>query len=203
MNSDLNLHFTDQAILKYLYSPHLDVIANIRRLFNYTKRIDIIMFEKLDDLRCYLGHKVPPWVVATNRNAQILVLDYEVWKARRYGNINQIIIHELVHVIIGNYKVKVPLWLNEGLAQYLAGQLGVVQVADLKIAIKDLYELNYQHRNFYGVSGEVILRLIAEYGLQTVVARIPKVNDYWEDDLFGVANLNYLINPTDVQTCKG
>jgi hypothetical protein len=196
LNSDLNLHFSDRSILKYLYTPvhYLNVIANIRKLFSNHKRIDILVFAALAELRHYLGHPVPAWVIAANVDNTILILDYELWKMRKYGNINQVIIHEMVHVILGDYKVTVPLWLNEGLAQYLAGQLdeGVAQRKPL--GAQNIYELNYHHEGLYGLSGRIVQKLIARYGLQTVISRLPQVADYRGDALFGTANIDDLLH---------
>jgi hypothetical protein len=196
LNSDLNLHFSDRSILKYLYTPvqYLNVIANIRELFTNYKRIDILVFAGLGELRKYLGHPVPAWVIAANLDNAILILDYELWKMRKYGNINQIIIHEMVHVILGNYKVPVPLWLNEGLAQYLAGQLDERVMQRKPPGAQSVYELNYHHEGLYSLSGRIVQKLIARYGLQTVISRLPQVADYRRDALFGAANVDDLIH---------
>jgi hypothetical protein len=196
VNLDLNLHFSDRAVLKYLYSPkqYLNVIANIRKLFDNYQRIDIFVFPGLSELIKYIGHPVPAWVIAANFGNAILLLDYEIWKKRKCGNVNQIIIHEMIHVLIGNFKAKVPVWLDEGLAQYLAGQLDDGVIHQEVLWVKSIYELNYGHKYFYYLSGWVVKQLIGQHGLHAVISRMAKVADYFGDELFGAANINDLIH---------
>jgi hypothetical protein len=195
LNLDLNLHFSDRAILKYFYDSdqYLSRIVDIRKLFNYQKRINIINFYKFEDLGRYLGWTVPEWVVATSLGRNILVLDYEIWKARQWGSVNQIILHELVHVILSNYKVKVPLWLNEGLALYLAGQWDDGQVKREGFVIKNIYDLNYNNTDVYAVSGGIVAKLINIYGLAAIIARIPEVVDFRSDVFFGEKSISSLL----------
>jgi hypothetical protein len=192
---NLNLHFSDRTILKYLYASdqYLSGIAAIRKLFNDYKRINVIMFYTLEDLMRYIGQIVPTWVIATNFGRSILVLDYEIWKSRQCGNLSQIILHELVHVIVCKYKVEVPIWLNEGLAQYLAGQLDTGPVRHREFLIHNIYDLNYLNTDVYAVSGWIITKFINTYGLPAIIARIPEVIDFRTDVFFGEKNIKSLL----------
>jgi hypothetical protein len=191
-----NLHFTEPAFLKYwnTQKPGLDEIVNLRRLFNYYRRVNLIMFPKPDDLRRYLGRAVPGWVIAACIENNILILDYEVWKTRQAETLTQIIIHEMVHVILGSFKVKVPIWLNEGLAQYLAGQRDTAPLVGSDIVDADVYNLNYNHSQLYDCSRRIVTNLINTYGLAAVISKISKVKDFRGDALFGEKNINGLVH---------
>jgi hypothetical protein len=189
-----NLYFSEPAILKYLDigEQHLDEIVSLRRLFKYYRRVNLLMFSTLNDLIGYLDRVVPAWAIATYNENNILILDYQLWKARQVGPFTQIILHELVHVIVSSLAVKVPLWLNEGLAQYLAGQLDMVPIISEKIATTNIYDLNHEHKYLYDLSGWMVANLINTYGLAAVISRIPQVVDFRSDAIFGEKNINGL-----------
>jgi hypothetical protein len=189
-----NLHFAELALLKHwdTQKQGLDQIVNLRRLFNYYRRVNLIMFSTLDDLRRYLGRAVPGWVIAACIENNILFLDYKVWKTREAGTLTQIILHEMVHVILGSFKGKVPIWLNEGLAQYLAGQCAITPINGNDLVDSDIYNLNYNNSQLYDCSGRIVANLINTYGLAVVISRISKVTDFREDALFGEKNIHSL-----------
>ncbi|GAA0696562.1 hypothetical protein GCM10008904_00640 [Paraclostridium ghonii] len=70
----------------------------------------------LKELEDLIETKVPKWVIGTSFDNVILILDHDKWKKSNNETVENLILHEFVHVVLNlKLKANLPIWLNEGL----------------------------------------------------------------------------------------
>lgn len=131
------------------------------------------------------------WVIGTIiGNSKILILSPEIWhKEAKMHNPDtepaSLIKHELVHIYvkqISNRK-SIPVWLNEGLAVFLSGQLHQHKLSSKDSAL--FFELTAEEKDWhgiinskvdaYGVAGFFLEYLSREYSLEIIIKLIERI----------------------------
>ncbi|WP_069650318.1 hypothetical protein [Caloranaerobacter ferrireducens] len=186
----LKLSMKDLSSLPLLYKEkkYLIRISQLRQLFCYDKRINILVFDSLYQLANYVGSELPKWVIGTNFKNNVLILDYNIWKNRHTESFSQIVIHEMVHIIINEItRYRCPLWLNEGLAMFFANQINNESIIQKKnLASISLLDLSYNDPNFYQISAYIVLLLIKRHGLEKIISKINYKTNFLQDEIIGV-----------------
>ncbi|MEA1877345.1 MAG: peptidase MA family metallohydrolase [Bacteroidota bacterium] len=97
------------------------------------------------------------------------------------------LIHELVHICVASKtKTRLPLWLNEGMAVYFAGQTEFMRevpgILRSRLTAPTLDEFNdpeyFEQKRGYAVSYTVIEFIIHRYGREALSAFIQNYPDY-------------------------
>lgn len=126
-----NICIDDLKSIKYILNDSIiDQINYITEIFRYSGTIKIRFLSDRNEFSTILGHKVPKWVVGTSYINVVYI--YVNGKSTEF--INKLIIHEIVHVVIGkisNYRC--PIWLNEAMAIYLSNQFLDMQLDNISI----------------------------------------------------------------------
>lgn len=196
MDYSINISFSDIRLLKYIYMDQQwqQKIMYIRRIFKYSGRVNVILFENCDELSKYLGVKIPEWVTGTYYENTIMIIKYEMWKSRNIGNFSELLLHEFTHVIV-NEKTKstCPKWLNEGLALYFAGQYKGMYLNDKSSLDIAIYELDYCNKDFYNICAKVVEKLMDRYGVENILFKLDSKLNYINDNILGEKNLTRLL----------
>jgi len=97
------------------------------------------------------------------------------------------LIHELVHICVASMTTtRLPLWLNEGLAVYYAGQTEfkreVPGVLRSRLTFPTLSEFNdpelFEQKRGYAISYTLLEFMIQRYGEQALIAFVQNYPDY-------------------------
>ncbi len=186
----------DDRIIDFLKREEywLEKMVQIKKRFRFNEEVVIHFFDDQNQLAEFLETELPDWVVAAYRDNDILLLDYSLWQGRNIGCFSQIMVHELVHVIV-NYKTqgRVPLWLDEGLALYMAEQYKTMLIEPSDKPLVDLYRLGYGDHNFYGISARTVEELIDTYGLDLIIEKLKPEHPFEEDRLLGVEPITSIV----------
>lgn len=125
--NNLNFYIKDLRVLRDIesYLDFYNRAMNIKNVFNFNDKVIVDVIDSLEELSEILEVKVPKWVIGTSFENVILILDHEKWKKSNNESVENLILHEFVHVVL-NLKTQspLPIWLNEGLAVYLSDQYG-------------------------------------------------------------------------------
>lgn len=194
----INFYARDLRVLKGIrdYSDFYNRVNKIRKIFDFDKEIVIDVFDDLQELENLLETKVPKWVIGTSFNNAILILDYDKWKTSNNETVENLILHEFIHVVLSlKSKINLPAWLNEGLAVYFSDQYHSFknQIFDNNINI-NFYEVDYSHGNIYFISMCVLIKLIDKYGIEKVIHEALNTKDFEKNVIFNNENLLKVIN---------
>lgn len=194
----INFYARDLRVLKGIrdYSDFYNRINKIRKIFDFDKKIVIDVFDDLQELENLIETKVPKWVIGTSFNNVILILDYDNWKTSNNETVENLILHEFIHVVLSlKSKTNLPAWLNEGLAVYFSDQHYSFknQNFDNNINI-NFYEVDYSHGNIYFISMCVLIKLIDKYGIEKVIHEALNTKDFEKNVIFNNENLLKVIN---------
>lgn len=198
----INFYARDLRVLKGIrdYSDFYNRVNKIRKIFDFDKKIVIDVFDDLQELENLFETKVPKWVIGTSFNNVILILDYDKWKTSNNETVENLILHEFIHVVLSlKSKTNLPAWLNEGLAIYFSDQYHSFknQNFDNNINI-NFYEVDYRHGNIYFISMCVLIKLIDKYGIEKVIHEALNTKDFEKNVIFNNENLLKVINSKGV-----
>lgn len=159
-------------------------IMELRKLFRFTSQVRIRLFTSIKELQHYLGYSVPSWVIGMIQGNSILIISPSCWINTGLGTIEQLIVHEFCHIAFRKVvKVPLPIWLDEGLAVNLSGQIETIKFSG-KVQ-KNVYHLSYLDEELYSDAGEAVRRLIQYYGLALLINRLLQVQSFLDDPIFG------------------
>lgn len=194
----LNFYARDLRVLKGIrdYSDFYNRVNKIRKIFDFDKKIVIDVFDDLQELENLLETKVPKWVIGTSFNNAILILDYDKWKTSNNETVENLILHEFIHVVLSlKSKTNLPAWLNEGLAVYFSDQYHSFENQNFDNNINiNFYEVDYSHGNIYFISMCVLIKLIDKYGIEKVIHEALNTKDFEKNIIFNNENLLKVIN---------
>ncbi len=194
-----NIKFNDSKILSYIILREGQCcnklnLEEIRDTLGYNRsNIEILLFDSLAEMSGYLNYTLPRWVIGTNFNRKILLLNYDLWKNRLEDTPFQIVIHEYVHIVINEKtQYKCPRWLNEGLALYFAKQTKGIDLPKIFSEKDSIYSLNYGDQGFYEACACFTEYLIMNYGIKSITQKLEKKTCFYQDSLLGTENINSL-----------
>lgn len=196
IENKLNISFSDLRILNHISKEDcwINKLLSIRGLFDFNNRINILLFDSIEELSRYLGGKVPSWVIGSYIGSSILMLNYDIWKERELGPFMQVMVHEFAHIAIGQVsKLRCPIWLNEGLALYFAEQYRTVRLDTKCISKANIYEFNYSDGDVYDICAKAIEKLVDLYGIDTIIDRLRHSSAYEKDEILGITNMEKIL----------
>lgn len=134
--------------------------------------------ESLAEMRAVLHRNVPAWIKAAADGNRIYVLDPEKWDDPDVPE-DQIVRHELVHVIVSLKGIDCPSWLNEGIAMLVSGQLdGKETPSGCPYDPYKKFHRKYDYENI----AAVMRRLVCLYGKQDIIRHFFSVHGKYEKD---------------------
>jgi hypothetical protein len=200
--NNINFYAKDLRVLKGIrdYSDFYNRINKTRKIFDFDKKVIINVIDDLKELEDLIEMKVPKWVIGTSFDNMILILDHDKWKKSNNETVENLILHEFIHVVL-NLKSKrnLPIWLNEGLAVYFSDQYHSFKDKNFENNINvNFYEVDYSSENIYYISIYVLIKLIDKYGIEKVVHEALNTDDFEKNQIFSNDNLLKLIHNKEI-----
>ncbi len=195
--NNLNFHIKDLRVLRDIesYLNFYNRAMNIKNIFNFNDKVIVDVIDSLEELSEILEVKVPKWVIGTSFENVILILNHDKWKKSNNESVENLILHEFVHVVL-NLKAQspLPIWLNEGLAVYFSDQYGNYKGKKPNINEDfDLYNVNYNNEKLYHISIYIIMKLIDKYSINKVIDETLKTKDFKQSKMFSNESLLELL----------
>lgn len=202
----INFYARDLRVLKGIrdYLDFYNRINKIRKMFDFDKKIILDVMDDLKELEDLVEKKVPKWVIGTSFDNIILILDHDKWKKSNNETVENLILHEFVHVVL-NLKSKgnLPIWLNEGLAVYFSNQYHSFKYQNFDNNIDvNFYDIDYRNENVYYIGVYVLIKLIDKYGIEKVVHEALDTENFETNQVFRNDNLLSLINNSSTSKSK-
>lgn len=204
-NDTLNLakesqHFnfySTNGDIKVLDSLAITLEKNYFRITNHLgiqidKKINVKVFPNLKSFHVAIKYPdAPDWVVGSSIDDELLMVSpLNPGSYHTYKSLMQVIVHEFAHVAVYYARGEkgsntLPSWLNEGYAQYEAGQID----EDIrKLVKKSLIDktpptwtqldkasaMEFGQMNGYGLSVMIVEFLIDTYGIDKLVLLIKE-----------------------------
>lgn len=202
-----SLNFVKESQHFKFYSTNGDIIVldslaltlekNYSRITNnlgiqIDKKINVKVFP---DMKCFHAAinypDAPDWVIGSCVGDELLMVSpLNPGSVHTYESLMQVIVHEFVHIAVyyacGNKVVSgLPKWLNEGYAQYEAGQINEHIRKSVESSLREKVpptwtQLNtasaieFGHMNGYGLSVTIVEFLVATYGIEKLVLLIKE-----------------------------
>jgi hypothetical protein len=204
-NDSLNLtkesqHFkfySTNGDIKVLDSLALTLEKNYSRITNrlglqIEKKINVRVFPDIKSFHVAINYPdAPDWVVGSCIGDELLMVSpLNPGSIHTYESLMQVIVHEFVHIAvyyaIGNKVVTgLPKWLNEGYAQYEAGQVNEPIRKSVESSLRDKVPptwtqlitasaMEFGHMNGYGLSVTIVEFLVDTYGIDKLVSLIKE-----------------------------
>lgn len=196
--NNLNFDVRDLRVLRDInnYSDFYNRIEKIKTIFDFNKKVIIDVIDDLHELEELMEMKIPTWVIGTSFDNVILILDHDKWKKSNNEIVDNLILHEFVHVVLNlKSKINLPVWLNEGLAVYFADQYHAYKNKNFNNNIEfNFYELDYNNQNIYHISIYVLIKLIDKYGIEKIVHEALYTEDFENSEIFSNNNLLKVIH---------
>lgn len=181
--------------------PVLDTLASVLEA-NYariTQHLGIQMENRTDvriypDVKAYhsaIGYPdAPDWMVGGSWNGKVLMMvsPLHPGSIHTYASLMQVVVHEFVHIAVvcaqdAKGLACLPRWLNEGYAQYEAGQINdrvrKSAAASMSTAtpptwaqLDEASDMEFGNMNGYAVSVTIVDYLVTTYGIGKLVQLI-------------------------------
>ena len=129
------------------------------------------------------------WIVGAYMNGTIkMVSPLHPGNEHTYDSLMKVVVHEFTHVLVSELSPSsydIPIWLNEGVAVYEAGQFSNDAETLIRDLIKhdtiptldDLNNSNFGELYGYQLSYTTVEYIVAEYGYASLVALIENPSD--------------------------
>jgi len=155
------------------------------------KKIKVSVFPSVKAFHAAINYpEAPDWVVGTwNVDELLVVSPLNPGSSHTYESLMQVIVHEFVHLTVyyavGNRMATLPRWLNEGYAQYEAGQIneyirksvtsGLLEKAPPTwTQLEKASAIEFGNMNGYALSVTIVDFLIANYGIDKLALLIKE-----------------------------
>ena len=123
-----NYHFFfeqgDSVFVATLVSKIARSLTDIEKFFSYRPQsvITILLTRSRTEYEAYARRGLPEWSQAVAFTREKLII-LKIETAEELTRSPEILLHELVHIFVAERfpGVRLPVWLNEGIAQYLSG----------------------------------------------------------------------------------
>ncbi len=154
------------------------------------KKIKVKVYPDLGSFHIAINYpNAPDWVVGSCIGDELLMVSpLNPGSIHTYGSLMQVVIHEFVHIAvyyaIGDKVVtELPTWLNEGYAQYEAGQINdqirksvessmFEKVPPTWSQLNNASAMDFGKINGYGLSVSIVEFLVVTYGTTKLVLLI-------------------------------
>jgi hypothetical protein len=156
------------------------------------KKISVKVFPDVGSFHVAINYPdAPDWVVGSCVGEDLLMVSpLNPGSVHTYGSLMQVVIHEFVHIAvyyaIGDKVVTgLPKWLNEGYAQYEAGQINeqvrksvessmLEKVPPTWAQLNTVSAMEFGQINGYGLSVSIVEFLVVTYGTDKLVLLIKE-----------------------------
>lgn len=156
------------------------------------KKIRVKVFPDIGSFHTAINYpNAPDWVVGSCVGDELLLVSpLNPGSVHTYGSLMQVVIHEFVHIAlykaIGDKVVtRLPKWLNEGYAQYEAGQINEQIRKSVEISmfekmpptwaqLNSASAMEFGKINGYGLSVSIVEFLVVTYGTNKLVLLIKE-----------------------------
>lgn len=173
----------------------LDSIYRRFRLFGLEASlvIPVSFFSSRQAFDVALELRTPEWVIASQDDSSVYILEPSLWNPSHCSSCaEEIITHEVAHVLFVQQNTDAPLWAFEGFAMLVAGQVDLRR-ADESLA-KNPYEASYGDPDFYGSVEKTMAKLAQEVGEPRLVTKIYTCHSFTVDSLLGTSHLQGLVD---------
>ncbi|EJO5347412.1 hypothetical protein NRP93_001491 [Clostridium botulinum] len=195
--NNLNFNIKDLRVLTDIkdYSKFYYRAMNIKKIFKFNHGVIVDVVDSLQELSKILQVNVPKWVIGTSFEKVILILDHKKWQKSNNESVENLILHEFVHVVL-NLKAQsiLPIWLNEGLAIYFADQYESYKYKKPNISKDfDFYNIDYSDGRLYHISTYIIMKLIEKYSINKVIDETLNTKNFEQSKIFSNESLLELL----------
>lgn len=170
-----------------------------------SEKCRLMIYPDIDSFHKAIGYDdAPDWLAGTaDGNTLHMVSPANPGSAHSYGDIMFVAVHEFVHIVVDEINSEVPVFLNEGVAAYEAGQssgvMARVQQAltnDTFPTVKELETLSPDN-GLYQFAYAFVDYIIDTYGMEklTEFIRTPSVEAVFgvsEEDLSSAWRQSYI-----------
>ena len=183
--------------IKVLDSLAITLENNYARITNRLgiqigKKVKVKVFPNIQAFHAAINlPDAPDWVVGGtwNTNEIMMVSPLHPGSIHTYESLMQVIVHEFTHIAVyyarGGKTTGLPRWLNEGYAQYEAGQVSDrirknIEMSVLSQAppswtkLDSVSDMEFGNMNGYGLSVTIVEFLVATYGIDKLVLLIKE-----------------------------
>lgn len=154
------------------------------------KKINVKVFPDLKAFHAAINYPdAPDWVVGScNGDELMMVSPLNPGSIHTYESLMQVIVHEFTHIAVSYARgdkgwTTIPRWLNEGYAQYEAGQLNdlirknavssvTTNAPPTWKQLESASMMEFGNMNGYGLSVTIVEFLVATYGIDKLVLLI-------------------------------
>lgn len=156
------------------------------------KRINVKVYPDVKSFHVAINYPdAPDWVVGSSNDDELtMVSPSNPGSYHTYKSLMQVAVHEFVHIAVyytsrGNGGNAIPRWLNEGYAQYEAGQIndGVRKYVRSSLSgktpptwaqLETSSAMEFGNMNGYGLSVMIVEFLVNNYGIDKLVLMIKE-----------------------------
>lgn len=218
-NDSLNLekesqHFnfySTNGDIKVLDSLAITLENNYSRITNHLgiqidKKINVKVFPNIRTFHVAINYPdAPDWVVGScNGDELMMVSPLNPGSVHNYESLMQVIVHEFVHIAVSYARgdkgwTTLPRWLNEGYAQYEAGQINdhIRKIVKSSVMAKTpptwsqldtVSIMEFGNMNGYGLSVTIVEFLVDTYGIDKLVLLIKEPEN--SEIIYGLPKYN-------------
>ncbi len=156
------------------------------------KKITVKVFPDLKSFHVAINYPdAPDWVVGSSNGDELMMVSpLNPGSIHTYASLMQVIVHEFVHIAVSEARgdqgwTTIPRWLNEGYAQYEAGQINDKIRNLVKSSLTDKTPptwtqldtasvMEFGKMNGYGLSVSIVEFLVDNYGIDKLVLLIKE-----------------------------
>ncbi len=200
--------YSTKTDIKVLDSLAITLENNYSRITNRLgiqigKKINVKLFPDIKSFHGAIHYPdAPDWVVGSSIDDDLLMVSpLNPGSMHTYGSLMQVIVHEFVHIAV-YYTWKdrginaLPNWLNEGYAQYEAGQISDYIRKAVKSSLTDktpptwsqletASAMEFGQMNGYGLSVMIVEFLVDKYGIDKLVLLIKEPENI--ETIYGIS----------------
>jgi hypothetical protein len=209
-NDSLNLakesqHFdfySSNGDINVLDSLAITLENNYSRITNHLgiqigKKIKVKVFPNIQAFHSAINlPEAPDWVVGGtwNTNEIVMVSPLHPGSIHTYESLMQVVVHEFTHIAVFYARgdkgaTGLPRWLNEGYAQYEAGQVNERIRKNVELSVTEktpptwtqldtASDMEFGNMNGYGLSVTIVEFLIATFGIDKLVFLIKEPENF-------------------------
>jgi len=189
--------YSTKSDIKVLDSLAITLENNYSRITNrlgiqIEKKINVKVFPNIKSFHVAINYPdAPDWVVGSSIDDELLMVSpLNPGSSHTYKSLMQVVVHEFVHIAVyytrGDKGMKgLPIWLNEGYAQYEAGQINesIRKSAKSSLIKKEpptwtqldtVSAMKFGYMNGYALSVTIVEFLVNTYGIDNLVLLIKE-----------------------------
>ena len=189
--------YSTKSDIKVLDSLAITLENNYSRITNHLgiqidKKINVKIFPDIKTYHVAINQPdAPDWVVGSLTEEEIMMVSpLNPGSVHTYKSLMQIVVHEFVHIAVYYARgdkgmTELPRWLNEGYAQYEAGQINeyirksaksslIKKVPPTLSQMDTVSAIKFGYMNGYALSVTIVEFLVNTYGIDKLVLLIKE-----------------------------